>query len=151
MQSQKPDLDLSEVAESRTLTLDIAKLNVAGITLLDALDIQEVSGIDAGDFEGAIRGASTQRKRAMLLYAFAWVLARKIEPGLTFDEVCTYHLNVIGSAATRQETDNIAKRAQTTVGVALAAGVTPAEAEQMTMAQVGAVVDIRKRQARRRR
>lgn len=150
MQSRKPDLNLSDIqVEPRKFTLEIAKFDPDNITLLDALDIQDVSGIEAGGFSDVLKSVD-QRKRALLLYAFAWIIARKIEPGLTFDEVCTYHLNVIGHAPTEQQKERSAHRAKVTMGVAMATGLPPEQVEQLSISQVSAVADIRSARRRRR-
>ena len=147
MLSVRPDLILDDLPEPRRITLNVAAVTPGNLTLLEALDISEASGIDTDDFVSVLQSKGTHTQ-ALLLYALAWVLARRTEPDLTFEEVKTYHLEVKGTPATEEQVEREQKRAGIIAGVAMLSGVTPDEAEQMTVAEVSAVTSITK--ARRR-
>jgi hypothetical protein len=152
MLQRKPDLTLDVLAEPRRIVLDVAKVTPGSLTLMDALDIAEASGVDADDMVTVLSGPRT-RRQGLLMYALAWVVAKRQEPDLTFAEVLTYHLTVAGTPATDEKIESERKRAMAVTSVAMLAGVTPDEAEVMTIAEVAAVTSIskaRRRNARRR-
>ena len=78
--------------------------------------------------------------KAKLLYAFAWVLARRVEPGLTWNEMLTYDLEITGETPSVEQQQDTEFRAKAIMGVVKATGVSPAEAERMTLAQVNAAM-----------
>lgn len=147
MQPAEQDLTLSELKPRRRMTLDIARVTPGNITLLEALDLSEAAGIDPEDFVSTLK-SKRSKKQGLLLYALAWIIARREEPSLTFEEVCTYHLTVTGEAPSDAELEAQQKRAAAITGVAMLAGVSTREAEGMTVAEVAAVTTITK--ARRR-
>jgi hypothetical protein len=116
--------------------------------LLEALDFSDAARIEPDEFVSTMTGKQT-RKQALLMYALAWVMARRVEPGLTFEEVCTYQLEVKGKPLTTEELERGQKRADAVAGVAMLANVTPDEAEGMTLAEVTAVTSITKARMRR--
>lgn len=117
---------------------------------MEALDISEAAGIEPDEMTSVMVGKRT-KQQAMLLYALAWVIARRAEPDLTFAEVLTYHLTVVGSAPSAAQIASEQRRAMTIVSVAKLAGVTPDEAGQMSVAQVSAVTSLTKARRGRRR
>lgn len=144
MQQRKQDLILDEIPEIRHVTLNLRNLDASRITLLDALDIARVSGISADRF-GTTLASKNEAERGKLMYAFAWVIARRIEPDLTWEEMCTYQLDIMGSPPSKDEQDAEATKARAIMNVVQLAHVTPDVAEQMTLAQVDAVLPRRKR------
>lgn len=157
MPQSKPDLILDASGEDtppRKIYLDVSQIRPGKLTLLEALDMAEAADVSPDSFTRVLTRGSGARK-ARLIYAFAWVLARRAEPGLTFAEVCTYDLTVTGKPATEQDHKADAERAKALASVAKIAGVSTRQAEQMTMAEVNAVADLtpkpRARQAARRR
>jgi hypothetical protein len=155
VQHAKPDLILNETEETpRKVFLDVSQIRPGKLTLLEALDMGDAAGVDPDNFMRVLSRGRAQDK-ARLIYAFAWVLARRSEPELTFAEVCTYDLTVTGKPATAEETAKEAKRAKATAAVAKLAGVSTREAEQMTIAEIHAVTELtpkpRVRQVARRR
>jgi hypothetical protein len=147
MPPTKPDLILNEIAEPRRILLDVSQIRPGRLTLLEALDLGEASGIEVDNFVSILESGSTSDK-ARLLYAFAWVLARRAEPDLTYTEVCTYNLTVQGKIPTDADRAADAKRAKAVASVAKLAGVTPREAEAMTMAEVRAVTELAPKRTR---
>lgn len=148
MPRTKPDLILNDVGEPRRIVLDVSQVRPGRLTLLEALDMGDAAGIDSDDFVRVLQGGSKAQK-AKLLYAFAWVLARRTEPEITFAEVCTYHLTIAGKVPTEGDAERDAKRAKAVASVAKLAGVSPREAEAMTMAEVKAVTDLAPRRTTR--
>lgn len=146
-QSTMPDLVVSDLLkiEPRTIRINVADVHAGRLTLMEALDIMDASGIDSTQFE-RIMEAGTMRQKAKLLYAMAWVMARRVEPELTYAETCTYHLEIHG---TPLDDDAEAKKAKAIMGVAALAKVSPAEAKNMTMAEVGALVEYNKPKPKR--
>jgi hypothetical protein len=145
----KPDLIVSDLLSEyppRRLIINVADIHAGRLTLLEALDIADASGIYADNFAEVMGGPDLKRK-ALLLYAMAWVIARRVEKDLTFDEVCTYKLEVVGKAA---DAESDVRRAEAVMSVAALANVSPAEAKEMTIAEISAMTKIRKRRARRR-
>lgn len=156
MPQDKPDLILNDEAPPpRKVFLDVSQIRPGKLTLLEALDMGEAADVDPDDFQRILQRGNAGQK-ARLIYAFAWVLARRSEPDLTFEEVCTYDLTVTGKPPTEQDRANDVKRATAVAAVAKIARVSPREAEQMSMAEVEAVAEIaaksvRPRQGARRR
>lgn len=146
----KPDLVVSDIladaAPVRKLVINVGSMSVGALTLLEALDISEASGFDGDDFQAVMRRGSL-RDKAKLMYAFAWVVARRVEPDLTYDEVCTYQLEIVGEPADQAKQ---MKKAETVVAVASLAGVSPEEAKNMSVAEVAAISDLHRKRARKR-
>lgn len=147
MQQAKQDLTLSEIPPIRKVSLNLAMVDASKISLIDAIDIARVSGIDTHKFSQTLAGADATSK-AKLMYAFAWVVARRIEPGITWDEMLTYDLEVIGTPMTAEETEAEAQKARAVMGVVRLAGVTPDVARNLSMAEVQAVMPQKRRRAR---
>lgn len=143
MQQPKPDLTLSDIPNIRNVTLDLALIDASKITLMDAFDIQEKSGIDASRFGTVLKTEGPERAR--MLYAFAWVIARRVEPGLTWDEMLTYNLEIIGEPMSAEQQEHETEKARAVMNVVRLAGVSPDEARDMSMAEVAAVLPPKRR------
>src|SRR5262245_21287722 len=128
MPESKPDLILSESEAPRKVFLDVGQIRPGKLTLLEALDMGEAAKVDPDDFMRILERGSPATK-ARLIYAFGWVLARRAEPEITFEEFCTYDLTVTGKPATDAVHESDAKRAKAITAVAKIAGVSPREAE----------------------
>ena len=147
--SPKPDLIVSDLLTeypARRLVIRTEDIHAGRLTLLEALDIADASGINAENFSEVL-GSTALKPKALLLYAIAWVIARRVEKDLTFEEVCTYRLEVVGAPA--DEARDM-RRAEAVMSVAALANVSPEEAKNMTIAEINAMTTIRKRRARRR-
>lgn len=143
-QATRPDLVISDIlAEkpTRTFTINVSDVQPGRLSLIEALDIVEASGISSTNFERTLSRGSLAQK-AKLIYAFAWVVARRVEPDLTYAEVCTYQISVKGEPV-NDEADK--RKAEAVVSVASLANVSPEEAKKMNMAEVAAVVELRKK------
>lgn len=151
-------VDLTAIAEAHPVNQHTAILNLntfdaTQLTLLEVLDMAEAADVDPAQM-GALIGSSAQTgKRMRLLFAMAWCIARRANSHLTFEEVCTWRLEVIGEVDPKR-TEKLQKRAEAIVSVAEAAGVSPQEAANLTVAEIAAYADRRtkrNRAARRRR
>jgi len=149
MKPDVQDLTLTESEIPRNIIFDVGMVSPGNLTLIEALDLAEASGVAPEDFGTVIRSAST-REQAMLLYAMAWVFARRVEPGITFDDVLRCNLIIKGKSVTNEKVEAEQKRAATVVAVASLAGVSPEEAERMTVAQVAASTALSSKRATRR-
>jgi hypothetical protein len=150
MMQPKKDLLLDNLEPPRRITLDVGAITPGNLTLLEALDISDASGVDVDDMDKVIRGRQT-KQQGLLVYAMAWIVAKRQEPGLTFAEVCTYQLELVGTPASSEAIEREQKRAVAVTSVAMLAGVSNEEAEQMTIAEVSAVTSIHKSRNRARR
>lgn len=145
--SQDGEVIISELLMAeppRKLILNVADVSSGVLTLMEALDIADASGFDADDF-AAVMSRGTLRDKARLMYAFAWIALRRVEPKITYETVLTYQLEVIGSVPEKK-----GDRAKTVVAVAALAGISPEEAKQLTMDEVEAITELHKRRTVRR-
>jgi len=145
----KQDLTLDVQPDPRRITLNVGGISPGNLTLMDALDIADASGVQPEEMVDVIKGPQN-RRQGLLLYAMAWVIGRRVEPGLTFEETLSCHLSVVGTAATDEQIESETKRAVQVASVAMLAGVSIPEAEQMSVAQVAAVTSIHKARRRKR-
>lgn len=144
MPAEKPDLVVSDLAAAfpvRTLIINVADMHSSRLTLLEALDMMEASGLAPEDFT-RVMDHGTMRQKAQMMYAMAWVIARRAEPDLTWAEVCTYRVEVRGE---RVDEDKAKYRADAIVGVASLAGVSTEDAKKMTVDEVTALNALHKR------
>lgn len=145
--------NLAEILDStprRRVDFDLGKVDLGKLTLIELLDAGDASGIPFDDFRTSMIDPS---KQAYLFYALAWVILRRVDKSLTYEEVCEFDLIVTGEFD-EEEMLATEQRAKAVVSVAQVAGVSPREAGEMTIAEVGAAVDIasaRMRRGRRRK
>jgi hypothetical protein len=140
----KPDLILSDLITGtprRKLILRVSDIHPGSLTLLETLDIMDASGVASSNFVQVMDNGRL-REKAMLMMAVAWVIARRAEPDLTFAEVCTYQLDVIGEP---RDDDKERQRAETVVAVAHLAGVSTEEAKQMSMTEIEALTNLKRK------
>jgi len=123
------------------MILRVSDVHPGSLTLLEALDIMDASGIPSTEF-ARVMERGRLRQKALLMMAVAWVVARRIEPDLTFAEVCTYQLEVVGEPADDQKAR---ERAKAIVGVSQLAGVSTEEAKKMTVSEIEALTELRQR------
>jgi hypothetical protein len=120
--------------------------------LLEVLDMSEASGVEPENL-GALMKSRNTATRMRIMFAMAWVIARRAQPRLTFAEVCTWKLEVIGEVDPKVA-EASEKRAAAIVGAAVVSGLPPKEAANLTVAELGAYRDRQakvNRAARRRR
>jgi hypothetical protein len=150
-------VDLSAIAAAhpvnqKTALLDLNTFDATNLTLLEVLDMAEMVDV-APERLGYVLSGKQSSKRMKLLFAMAWCIARRANPALTFAEVCSWKLSVIGEVSKERAEQN-EKRAAVIVGAASVSGLPPREAAQLTVAELGAYHDRQvkaNRAARRRR
>jgi len=129
--------------------LDLNTFDASQLTVLEVLDMADIAGVPPEELGGLMEQGQPTVPRMRMLYAMAWCIARRGDASLTFDEVCTWKLEVIGET-TEALTERTAKRAKVIVGAAVVSGLPPVAAGQLTLAELG-VYNERNRAARRRR
>jgi hypothetical protein len=133
-------VDLSAIAQAypvnqKTAVLDLNTFDATQLTLLEVLDMAESTGVPPEALGTLMKTPNSKRMR--LLYAMAWCVARRANPHLTFAEVCTWKLTVIGEV-NPDKVEAGAKRAAIVVGAAKVSGLSPAEAGNLTVAELNA-------------
>jgi hypothetical protein len=152
-QDSKPaEVDLSAIAEKypvnqRTATLDLSTFNANKLSMLDVLDMAEKAGVEPENLSSLLDLGKNSSRKARMLVGLAWVLARRAEPDLTYEEVATWRITVVG----RVDPDLIRRQAardKALTAAAQAAGVPiAARAEDVTVGQMAALAN---RETRRR-
>ena len=151
-------LDLSKVAadhpvNQRIAVLDLNIFDATQLTLLEVLDMSEIAGVEPerlGTLLSA-KGQGNTKKRMLMMYALAWVIARRADPQLKFPEVCSWKLEIRGEASAEDiaaRAEKSKQRAAKIVGAASVSGLPPSEAENLTVAELSAYADRRARQNR---
>lgn len=135
-------LNLSEIAARhpvnvRRMTLDLATFDASQLTLLEVLDMSEVAGVAPDKLAGLLMRKGMDPTKARMLYALAWVIVKRELPDTKFSDVITWKLDVTG------KTDNLKtevskSRARARVNAATLSGLSPTEAEKLTVAELEA-------------
>jgi hypothetical protein len=143
-------VDLNAIAEAhpvnqKTVALDLNNFDATQLTLLEVLDMSEATGVEP-EALGSLLSAGNRNvaKRMRMLYAMAWCIARRADPMLRYAEVCTWKLNIIGETDPAR-IERQTKRAAMIVGAADVTGLHPDDAAQLTVAELAAYGDRRKR------
>ena len=128
-----------------------------GLTILERARAAAAAGVAERDIGRLMQALVTHDGSpddlvtgALLFYAIVWQLERRRDPGLTFDEVQTFDVALDLDALL----DDVAEaEAQASVEASIATGLPPDEAGALTLAQLDAYADVRRRQraATRRR
>ena len=134
-------VDLSQIAaehpvNQQTAILDLNTFDASQLTLLEILDMSEVVGVEAAEL-GLVMSQGQTSQKMLVFYAMAWCIAKRANPFLTFAEVRTWRLEVIGEAD-QAKIERNQKRAAAIVGAAAVSGLHPDEAAQLTVAQLSA-------------
>jgi hypothetical protein len=157
--TSKPDsgetvnlVDISAIAAAHpvnetTCRLDLNTFDASRLTLLEVLDMSEAVGVDPSDMASILAAGNKSPRKMRMLFALAWVVARRENKTLTYEQVCTWKLDVIGVIKQNPDT---AKRAAIVVGAARLTGLPPAEAESLTLAELGAYSGAARRRRSRR-
>lgn len=146
-------IDLSAIAErnpvnQKTMVLDLSGFDASKLTLIEVLDMAEIAGVAPEKLASLLGGSSLDPRKARMLYALGWVIARRESPSLTFAEVSRWRMDVKGTMDEKAMEASRAK-ARALVNAAIMAGVSPEEAERLTMGQLEAYKDRSNRAARR--
>jgi hypothetical protein len=152
-QTSQSKIDLAAIAEAHPVNrqvavLDLNTFDATQLTLLEVLDMAEIAEVDATELAALLGPGANSSQRMKMLYAMAWCIARRANAALTFDEVCTWKLEVIGTTNPERAARN-ARRASTIVGAAITTGLPPNEVQHLTVAELSAYTD--RRRARRGR
>lgn len=141
-------VDLNVIADNypvnrKTAVLDLNTFDATQLTLLEVLDMSESVGVAPELLGGLLSSKAQTSQRMRMFYAMAWVIARRADPTLSYMEVCTWKVDVIGETdplkAERQQ-----QRAKMIVGAADVSGLHPDDAAQLTLAELSAYGDRRK-------
>lgn len=149
-------IDLSAIAaehpvNQQTAVLDLNTFDASQLTLLEILDMSEVANVDPAEL-GLVLSKGQTSQKMLVFMAMAWCIAKRANPFLTFAEVRTWRLEVIGETDTAK-IERAQKRANAIVGAAAVSGLHPDEAANLTVAQLSAYGERRSRanRAARRR
>ena len=121
------------------MVLDLETFDASGLTLVEVLDMAEVSGVPHGSLVGILNQPGMTPTKARVVYALAWVVMRRAEPEVRFSDVITYRLDIRGKVETKVSRSQ--ERAKARVNAARLAGVTPKEADDLTIAELAAYRD----------
>ena len=118
---------------------------IRGLTVLEVARASVTAGVKRADTERLLRtlvdGSAEPEdleRGALLLYAWAYHLVRRDEPGVTWDDAQTWRVELDVTV-----TDELADaEAHALVEAALATGLTPAEAGELTVAQLGMYAEL---------
>jgi hypothetical protein len=81
----------------RTFTLDVGQISAGSLSFGDLIDLAEATGIEPEDMTALIGATGRGSKRLRLLVGFAWIVARRDEPSLTYQDVLAGQVTVVGS------------------------------------------------------
>lgn len=144
------DLANSHPVNQQTAILDLNTFDATQLTLLEVLDMAEAADVPVDGMGKLLEDSRQSAKRMRLMFAMAWCIARRANSHLTFEEVCTWRLEVIGEADPAR-TERLQKRADNLVGAAIVSNLPPREAGNLTIAELAAYGERRKRANRRGR
>ena len=148
-QDLKPSkIDLSQIAvdhpvNRQVAVLDLNTFDATQLTLLEVLDMAEIAGVQP-ELLGTLLSGKSTKKRMVMMYAMAWCIAKRANASLTYEEVCTWKLEVIGEVSEEQMADRVSRskmRAEKIVGAASVSGLPQSEAANLTVAELGAYAD----------
>ena len=132
------------------MVLDLETFDAAGLTLMEVLDMAEAAGVPHSALTTLLDSKEMTPEKARVLYALAWVIVRRAEPDVKYADVVTWKLELRGKVETK--VSRATQRARARVNAARMAGVTPAEADSLTIAELAAYRDAQpKRPVRRGR
>jgi len=156
LETEVSKIDLSAIAADHPVNktvalLDLNTFDATQLTLLEVLDMAEMTETEP-ELLGKLLSGRNTGKRMRLLYAMAWVIARRENDKLTFADVCTWKLEVVGEID-KEASERAAKRAAIIVSTADLTGLHPDDAADLTVAEINAYSERRRRanRAARRR
>jgi hypothetical protein len=148
-------VDLSAIAEKypvnqRVAVLDMSTFDASKLSLLDVLDMAEKAGVEPENLAGLLNLGKNSARKARMLVSLAWVIARRAEPGLTYEEVSTWRIQMRGKIDPELVRRNAA-RDKAITAAAEVAGVPPSEAGKLTVGELSAIHNRQERRARARK
>lgn len=140
---------MSAYPDRRRVVLTLA--DTRRLTILERARACAVAGIGEADIGPLLRAVASHKgdptaieTGVTLLYAIAYQLERRLDPGLTWEDAQTLDLALDLDAPT----DPVAEaEARASVDAALGTGLPPSIAGELTLAQLEAYGDARERQA----
>jgi len=147
-------VDLTAIAAAhpvnrRVAVLDLNTFDATQLTVLEVLDMADACSTEPDKLADLLASKQQTGARMRLMFAMAWCIARRADKSLTFDEVCTWKLEIIGEVKP-EVAEKTAKRAAILVGAAQASGLSPEEAGNLSIAELSQYQQ-RNRAARRTR
>ncbi len=143
---------MTHYPEPRRVVLSLA--DTRRLTILERARACALAGVPESEIGPLLRAVSSHtgdahalETGALLLYALAYQLERRVDPGVTWDDAQTWDL-----ALDLEAGDPVAEaEAEASVDAALATGLPPAVAGELTLAQLDAYRTHGKRHKRGRR
>jgi hypothetical protein len=104
MADQRPPdddvVDLTAILEQRgprrRARIDASKLALSRFGIGELLELTRIAGVPPDELGAALRTGSGDVK-GRLVVGLAWLIARRGEPGLTYDDVATWELEVVST------------------------------------------------------
>lgn len=95
-----PPLVLVPSGPARRIVLPVEAINAESLGIGELLDMADVLETDLGGLSALMRmrGSIAQSK---IVVAFAWILARRLEPGVTWNEAQRWRIEVEGKPPTQ--------------------------------------------------
>lgn len=87
---------MTQQDEVRVFKVSTRGISASGLRFRDLLDIAEVTGLDVMDLSPVLdgkKGTGTDRIKA--LAAFTWIIERRSEPSLTYDDILDGRIEVV--------------------------------------------------------
>jgi hypothetical protein len=131
----------------------ITPADIRGLTVLERARGAAIAGVPMEELEAVFRNAASAdpavlERGVTLFYALVWQLERRANPSITWEEAQTWECALDATVPL----DAVAEaEAHESVAVALATGLSPRDAGELTMAQVDAYSAIRGEVAARQR
>ena len=133
------------MAEPRNVVVTLA--GIKSMTILEVARASVIANIKRSETERLLRtllqkdaDPSDLEKAALLLYAWAFQITKRDEPNLTWEDAQTWRVTFdLDITDPMQEAESEAR-----IAAAVATGLPPAIAEQLTIADMGAYAEIAK-------
>jgi len=125
-----------------TYRVDVAQVTAGSLSFGDLIDLSDATGVEPEEMQSLLSGIGKGSKRLKLLVGVAWIVNRRSDPALTFADVLAGQVEVIGivdPATERADT----RKAKRMAGLVLATGLPPDEVRKLSMAEVGAIAELR--------
>jgi hypothetical protein len=94
----EPPTILAPVPASRRVVLPVAAIDPNGLGIGELLDLAEALGTDLTGVAELMRDTG-QVPRSRVIVGLAWLLVRRLEPGVTWAEAQTWRVEVTPAAA----------------------------------------------------
>jgi phage terminase large subunit-like protein len=129
----------------------VSPTDIAGMTWLEIARAAALAGVKRGDWTAAIHATADVNaepaealRGTLLAYAWAYVLVRRDEPAVTFDEAQTWDVRVTNEPIDPALDDE----ARASVEAAILSGLPPHEAGKLTTSELAAYAELAERAGR---